>query len=111
VTSRLVAGEPTIKLFEKMTQEIIDTPNFVRISHGGIYSKMAIKLRGVLEVMDNAIPPKYQVMILEQWLDLIKHKVIGAVWCNHAVMREENVLGWSPTAKYNERKGHLPQPT
>jgi len=101
------------ELFEKITQEILDTPNLYIFLMGDIL-QMAIKLRGVMEVMDNAIPPKYQILILEQWLDLIKHKVIGAVWCNHAVMREENVLGWSPTAKilsdrviYHNHIGHI----
>ena len=101
------------ELFEAITEEILNTPNLFVFLTGDLL-QMAIKLRGVLEVMDNVIPPKYQIMILEQWLDKIKHKVISAVWCNHATMREENVLGWSPTAKilssrviYHNHIGHI----
>jgi len=99
--------------FERITQEIIDTPNLFVFLMGDML-QMAVKMRSVIEVMDNIIPPKYQYLILEQWLDLIKHKVIAAVWCNHATMREENVLGWSPTAKllsdrviYHNHIGHI----
>jgi len=99
--------------FERITEEIKNTPNLYVILTGDML-QMAVKMRSVVEVMDNVIPPKQQFLILEAWLQEIKHKVICAVWCNHVTMREENVLGWSPTAKlladnviYHNHIGHI----
>lgn len=83
--------------FKRLTDELLDTPNLYCILMGDSM-EMAINMRSVHEVMGNIIPPMEQYRIFEAWLDKIKHKVICATWCNHNVMREEKVLGWSPTA-------------
>lgn len=88
--------------FMKLTEEILNTPNLYVILVGDIL-QMAIKLRGVLEVMDNIIPPKFQIMFLDSWLNTIKHKVIAATWDNHSVMREENAVGYSSYAEIFKR--------
>jgi hypothetical protein len=102
-----------IQGFRAITQEILKTPNLYIILLGDIM-EMAIKMRSVHEVMGNIIPPKWQFKILDAWLSEIKHKVICATWDNHVVMREENVLGWSPTAEllaskviYHNGIGHI----
>lgn len=100
-------------LFVKITEEIINTPNLYVILLGDLL-QMAIKLRGVLEVSDNALPPKWQMRFLESWLMDIKHKVICSTWDNHSVMREENASGFSQYANifskhviYHDNIGHI----
>jgi hypothetical protein len=100
-------------LFMKVTDEIINTPNLYVILVGDLL-QMAIKLRGVLEAMDNLMPPKIQLMFLDSWLQDIKHKVICSTWDNHAVMREENQVGYSSYASifsrhtiYHNHIGHV----
>ena len=91
------------KLFKTLTEEILSTPNLYVLLMGDIL-QLAVKMRGVAEVLDNAISPSMQYYWLKTWLDDIKEKVIGAVWCNHQVMREENQLGYSVSADiYGER--------
>lgn len=99
--------------FESITEEILNTPNLYVILMGDLL-QMAIKMRSVIEVSDMIISQKAQFQMLESWLDEIKHKVICAVWCNHVTMREENVLGWSPTSymmaskvRFFNQIGHL----
>lgn len=82
------------ELFEALTDEIISTPNLYVIIVGDIL-QMAIKMRGVAEVLDNAISPSMQMDWLESWLEEIEHKVIASTWDNHSVMREENQVGYS----------------
>jgi len=82
------------ELFEALTDEIINTPNLYVIIVGDIL-QMAIKMRGVAEVLDNAISPGMQMDWLESWLSEIEHKVIASTWDNHSVMREENQVGYS----------------
>lgn len=84
-------------LFCHITDEIISTQNLFVILVGDLL-QMSIKLRGVLEVSDNALPPKWQMRFLESWLIDIKHKVIASTWDNHSVMREENASGFSQYA-------------
>lgn len=100
-------------LFIKITEEIINTPNLYVILVGDLL-QMSIKLRGVLEVSDNALPPKWQLAFLESWLNDIKHKVICSTWDNHSVMREENATGYSRYADifqraviYHDNIGHI----
>lgn len=100
-------------LFQKVTDEIINTPNLYVILVGDIL-QMGIKMRGVLEMMDNIIPPKLQYYLLDSWLQDIKHKVIASTWDNHSVMREENQAGYSNYAEifrrhtiYHNGIGHL----
>jgi hypothetical protein len=85
-------------LFKEITDEILNTPDLYVILLGDL-TQMAVKFRGVLEMMDNLIPPKVQFKLLEDWIKKIKHKVICSVWENHAQMREENGIGFSPTAE------------
>jgi hypothetical protein len=92
-----------IKGFRAITEELLNTPNLYVILLGDLM-EMAIKMRSVHEVMGNIIPPKWQFKIVEAWLSEIQHKVICATWDNHVVMREENVLGWSPTAEMLAKK-------
>lgn len=84
--------------FKRITEEIIEIPNLYVILVGDII-QLAINLRGVAEVLDNMFAPEIQYLMLEQWIDLIKHKVIAATWCNHGTMREEKVTGFSYSAK------------
>ena len=92
-----------IKAFRNITEELLNTPNLYCVLLGDLM-EMAIKMRSVHEVMGNAIPPKWQFKIVDAWLQEIQHKVICATWDNHVVMREENVLGWSPTAEMLSKK-------
>lgn len=100
-------------LLVKITEEIINTPNLYVVLLGDLL-QMAIKLRGCLEVSDNALPPKWQMRFLESWLNDIKHKVIASTWDNHSVMREENATGFSQYSNifarhviYHDNIGHL----
>ncbi len=81
-------------LLVKITDELVQTPNLYAIMAGDII-QMAIKLRGVKEVSDNALPPKWQMAWLDSWLNYIYPKVLFSTWDNHSVMREENAVGYS----------------
>jgi len=91
-------------LFCKVTEEIINTPDMYVILLGDLL-QMAIKMRGVAEVQDNILRPDLQIAFLESWLDDVQHKVIASTWCNHAVMREENGVGYSTTARILGKRG------
>lgn len=86
----------------QLTDEIINTPNLYVILVGDLL-QMSIKLRGVLEVSDNALPPYWQIRFLDSWLQSIKHKVICSTFDNHSVMREENAVGFSTYAEIFKR--------
>ena len=86
----------------QITDEIINTPNLYVILVGDLL-QMSIKLRGVLEVADNALPPYWQIRFLDSWLQSIKHKVICSTFDNHSVMREENAVGFSTYAEIFKR--------
>lgn len=86
----------------QITDEIINTPNLYVILVGDLL-QMSIKLRGVLEVSDNALPPYWQIRFLDSWLQSIKHKVICSTFDNHSVMREENAVGFSTYAEIFKR--------
>jgi len=90
------------EVLKAVTDEILNTPNLYVVLLGDLL-QMSIKLRGVLEVMDNALPPKYQMMLLDSWLQEINHKVLCSTWDNHSVMREENMVGYSKYAEIFER--------
>jgi hypothetical protein len=99
--------------FMELTEEIKNTENLYVIIAGDM-TQMAIKMRSVMEISDNALKPKLQWLWLESWMEEIKHKVICSTWENHAQMREENVIGWSPSAEIMAQKtihfngiGHL----
>jgi len=90
-------------LFEKLTEEIKNTPNLYVILAGDLL-QMSIKMRNVLEMSDNLLPPKWQIKFLDSWLSEIYHKVLVSTWDNHAVMREEAATGYSTYASIFDRK-------
>lgn len=96
--------------FMQITEDILTIPNLYVILVGDLL-QTAIKMRGVLEVMDNLIPPKFQVKFLDSWLQEIKHKVIASTWDNHSVMRQEDAVGYSEYAEIFKRHtiyfGHI----
>jgi hypothetical protein len=101
------------ELFKQVTDEILHTEDLYVIL-GGDLLQMAVKMRNVLEMKDDLLPPKFQFYFLDSWLNEIKHKVIASVWDNHSVMREEAVLGYSNYAEmfkrhtiYHNGIGHL----
>ena len=75
--------------------------------------EMAIRMRSISE-MTGQWPPKMQFKFLDSWIDEIKHKIICATWDNHAVMREEQLTGYSNYADifsrhtiYHSHIGHI----
>lgn len=66
--------------------------------------QMSIKLRNVLEVSDNAIPPRLQMRFLGSWLEDIAPHILWSTWDNHSVMREEAVTGFSQYAELFKEK-------
>src|SRR5262249_55434131 len=76
----------------RLTDELINTPDLY-IALLGDYGHYAIKLRNVLEVSDNLLPPEQQTDFLESWFDEIWHKVVLATWENHGVERQEKQAG------------------
>lgn len=90
---------------ERLTDFILTTPNLYVCVLGDML-QMAIKLRGVLEISDNVLPPKLQFRYLETWLrELAKSgKVLFSTWDNHAQMREENATGYSRYADIFSRE-------
>jgi hypothetical protein len=57
--------------------------------------QMSIKMRSVLEVSDNMLPPEQQADFLEALLESIIDKIAFSSWDNHAVEREEKQSGIS----------------
>lgn len=90
-------------LFEKITDEIINTPNLY-VALMGDYLEMAIKFRSVLEMTSQVLTPEMQEMFLEDWLDDIKDKVAFATWDNHAVLRQEGQGGTSSVKNILNRR-------
>jgi hypothetical protein len=96
--------------FMQITEDILTIPDLYVILVGDLL-QTAIKMRGVLEVMDNLIPPKFQMKFLDSWLAEIKHKVIASTWDNHSVMRQEDAVGYSEYSEMFKRHtiyfGHI----
>jgi hypothetical protein len=86
-----------------ITDEILGTPNLY-VGLIGDLEQMAIKLRNVLEVSDNVLPPELQHRFTESWLAEIQHRVLFSTWDNHAVMREEAGAGYSRFADLMKRQ-------
>lgn len=78
----------------RFTDELIDTDD-VYIGLVGDYGQYAIKLRGVLEMADNLLPPEMQTKFIESWFDDIWHKVAFSTWDNHGIERQEKQAGES----------------
>lgn len=87
----------------QLTDEILSTPDLY-IALLGDYGHYAIKLRNVLEVADNIIPPEQQTDFLESWFNEIWPKVALATWENHGVERQEKQAGESSTKRLLSRK-------
>lgn len=85
------------ELFERITDEILNTPNLYVILAGDLVN-MAIRMRGVMEVSDDLLTPKLQMDYLISWLDEMKGRVLFAGWDNHAVIRQEELAGYSQVA-------------
>lgn len=90
-------------LVEKFTDLILSTPDLY-VCIIGDFQQMAIKMRGVLEMMDNALTPAMQNRFLESWFAEISHKVLFATYDNHSVERQENAVGFSTYADIFSRK-------
>jgi len=70
------------ELFQKITDEILNTPNLYIILMGDELD-LAIKLRTIAEVLTSVLTPELQVQFVTSWLTEIKHKVLFAVQGNH----------------------------
>lgn len=81
-------------LLEAITDELINTPNLY-VALLGDYGQYSIKLRNVLEVSDNLLPPDMQTAYIESWFEEIWPKVAWATWDNHGVERQERGSGES----------------
>jgi hypothetical protein len=79
-------------LIEKFTDLIVNTPGLY-IAIVGDMGQFAIKMRGVLEMMDNALPPKLQTRFIESWLAEVAPKVLWSTWDNHGSTRFEDATG------------------
>ena len=107
------AWSANVKLFRAMTDEIKALPDAYMLLLGDLI-EMAIKLRGVGEVLNNQIPSSQQLQFIESWINEVQHKVLAACWDNHAVEREERGTGYSEMAAllkkrfvYHDGIGHL----
>lgn len=87
----------------ELTDELLNTPNLY-IGLLGDYGHYAIKLRNVLEVSDNLLPPEQQTDFIESWFNEIWHKVAFATWENHGIERQEKQAGESSTKRLLNRK-------
>lgn len=76
----------------------------LRVCVLGDMIQMAIKLRNVLEMADNLLPPRVQMQVAEEWLERMAPRVLWATWDNHSVEREEAATGFSRYAQmFRER--------
>lgn len=82
------------ELLRTITDEIAQTDGLY-VALVGDLVEMAIKMRSVLEVTGQVLPPEQQLAFLESWLSHILDKVAFSCWCNHGVEREEKMTGIS----------------
>lgn len=87
----------------ELTDELLNTPDLY-IGLVGDYGQYSIKLRSVLEVSDNLLPPEQQTDFIESWFEDIWHKVAFATWDNHGVERQEKQAGESGLKRLLSRK-------
>ena len=90
-------------LLREMTHELVDTPDLY-IACLGDEGQYSIKLRSVLEVADNIIPPEYQTKFVQGWFDAIWHKVAFATWDNHGIERQEKLAGESSEKQIKSKR-------
>ena len=82
------------RLLRGITKDIHETENLYVVLIGDLI-EMAIKMRSVLEVMGQILPPEQQLQFLESWIEAIQDKIAFSCWCNHGVEREEKMTGIS----------------
>lgn len=97
------AWSTSYEMLQRLTDELLATKD-VYIALLGDYGQYSIKLRGVLEVSDNLLPPEQQTQFIESWFNEIWHKVAFATWDNHGVERQEKQAGESGIKKMFSRK-------
>lgn len=97
----------------QVTDEILSTPNLYVGLFGDI-AEMAIRLRGVAEVMNQSLTPRQQTQYVDSWFREIAPRVLFATWGNHDVERQEDMTGYSDLADifaanviYHGGIGHL----
>jgi hypothetical protein len=90
-------------LLEQLTDEVVNTPRFY-IGMLGDEGQYSIKLRSVIEVSDNQLPPEYQTKFIESWFDYIWKKVAFATWDNHGVERQEQLSGESSLKRTKSKR-------
>jgi hypothetical protein len=83
----------SLRAVAEMTKRISDAG--VRLAVLGDMLQMAIRLRGVLEISDNMMPPRDQFLFWDSWSSDMAHLILWATWDNHAVQREEDATGFS----------------
>lgn len=86
----------------------------LRVAVLGDMLQMSIRLRGILEISDNALTPRDQMAFLRSWLDDLSDLILWATWDNHSVEREEDATGFSYYAElfkertiYHSGIGHI----
>lgn len=79
---------------ERVVDEILNTPG-LHVGLVGDMAQMAIRLRSVDEVADNALPADIQLHALASLVEEIAPKLVLSTWDNHAVVREEQLAGRS----------------
>jgi hypothetical protein len=88
---------------QAITDEILSTKNLY-VALLGDYGQYAIKLRSVLEVGDNILPPELQTEYIESWFEELWPKVALATWDNHGVERQEKQSGESSVKRILSKK-------
>lgn len=78
--------------------------NNIHLAVVGDMAQLAIKMRGVLEMMDNLLPPKLQMRFIESWFAEIGHLILFWTWCNHGTERLENATGIDSLAEIVNRR-------
>jgi hypothetical protein len=100
-------------LLEAITDTILQTPDLYVVLLGDI-CEMAIRLRGVSEVLGQILTPGEQTQYVKSWLEEIAPRVLCATWGNHDAIRQEELTGYSDLAElfagkviYHNGMGHL----
>lgn len=90
--------EVDYELFEKYTDYIVNTPDLYLAILGDELDTFFTSFYTARPVHTQIFSPEQQQMFFEKWLQEIEHKLIFSTWDNHADMRYEKMLGWSPAA-------------
>jgi hypothetical protein len=100
-------------------QEVAETTRKIqalglRIAVLGDMLQMSIRMRNVMEMGDNLLSPRMQMLFLESWLEDLAPQVLWSTWDNHSVAREEEFTGFSRYAEifkdktiYHSGIGHV----